>query len=371
MKKLEYVLWFLRAAINQLGPYLLVTYFSRSQNVTAIAELAPVFAAVGLANLTRSGALLSTTKGGEDALLTAGFRLELIYSLAWTIPLILLVPAQATKQMIIVAAILLSSAFGGVFAARIDNSHGLTRIAMLDISSVFLAAVLVLPSREFGPSSIALAFLVRELLFAISNLINLVYFDKITKIGPRATARNYVNTRISGTLFWAVGPWKDFIVTNVGVSLFSKTVYGAFYSAQLFWTLPVLVVGLLLRPAYKDVQSGRISVTILRNRIFVFILVSAIVLWLADSILHLTPKISTLLFAAVLMPLFFAAPVTAATMEAVLRDDRIAIVVQNIIWGVVACLTLYLFRNQGFAGIALSVICTNLSSIFILSRNRA
>ena len=363
--KLEFAIWTLRGLINQLLPIATTFLLSRLGKPEEIAYLAPIFIACGIGNLLRSGAITatSTTKDIRSPIST-----EIVYTLLTTLPFLLITPAPSQQSLLLSIIIILASGASGAFAARLEKEKGLHYIGVCDLSALALALSVPLLFIDISPQVLAMALSLRECfyLFAVIALSARIRYQS----DPKSSLLNYAKENWGQTAFWVSGPWKDYLTTNTAIALYSKAAYGTYYAVQLYWSLPVLFLGLMMRPALKAFQNGHATTRSIARHIFWLMLVSVLGLWVVQWAFEIVPQSSGYLTFAALLPAITAPLVTPAMLAAVKDGRSKDIVLQNLSWAVSGCAVLALMRHADLDGLATTILVTNAASIYIIIRHR-
>lgn len=362
--KIEYVIWVLRGLANQFFPIAITFYLSKTSKIDDIGFLAPVFIACSVANLLRSGAVTATLNAKSKR---PSLSIEILYTLLSTMPFLLITPAPSKDIFFINCLIIVLSGIGGSFAARVEQIKGLHIIGLSDIMSLGLALMASLFYIGFSVQSIAYGLAIREFIYLLLLVFRAgeVHSSFHTKKSLNAFAKE----NLGQTIFWISGPWKDYIVTNFAISLYAITDYGIYYAVQLYWALPSLFLGLVLRPALKSYQNGHLTHHSIRMHIFWLMLFCISGLAFVQWLMPMTPPSPSFLVFAAILPAATSPFVFPAMMNAVKENKSKDIVLQNLLWAAVGCATLFLMRDEGLAGLATTIVMTNLASAYIIFQN--
>jgi hypothetical protein len=362
--KIEYIIWTLRGLANQIFPIAITFYLSQTNNTAEIGYLAPVFIACGIANLLRSGAVTATLNGKSKR---PSLSLEVLYTFLSTIPFLLITPAPSQDILLINCAIVILSGISGAFAARLDQIKGLQIVGLSDITSLILAVAVSIIFIDFSVQGMAYALAIREFTYLLLLVMRSGEVQSAfhTKISLYAFAKE----NLGQTIFWISGPWKDYLIAKFAISLYTINDYGTYYSVQLYWTLPSLFLGLILRPVLKSYQNGNLTHRSIRKHIFWLMLFSISGLAIVQWLVPMTPPSPNFLVVAAILPAATSPFVVPAMMNAVKENKSKDIVIQNLLWAATGCATLFLMRNEGLTGLATTIVMTNLASSYIIFKH--
>lgn len=362
--RFEFIIWTLRGLANQLLPISITFYLSQTNNTAEIGYLAPVFIACGIANLLRSGAVTATLNVKSQR---PSLSLEVLYTLVSTIPFLLITPGPSQDILLINCTIVILSGISGSFAARLEQIKGLHIVGLNDLTSLIIAIAVSLIFIEFSVQGMAYALAIRE--FAYLLLLVLQCGEVQSAFHKKISLNAFAKENLGQTIFWISGPWKDYIITKFAISLYAITDYGTYYAVQLYWTLPSLLLGLILRPALKSYQNGNLTHGSIRKHIFWMMLFSISGLAIVQWLVPMTPPSPIFLVFAAMLPAATSPFVVPAMMNAVKDNKSKDIVIQNLLWAATGCATLFLMRNEGLTGLATTIVMTNLASSYILLKH--